>query len=140
MPRGSQPDVMCFENGSSLNAPHVKNKSKPGRMCSWGYETEASFEPKYKECAATAIAWGVSISIWPDSICIALLCSPKQLPEVKDTKNPEKNILEPESVISLPETSHCRPRRDPGADRGHLLTGEAKKSTGVLAAIGAPRT
>lgn len=48
---------------------------------------------KQEECVAGAVAWGISISIWPDSICGMLLCSPKQLPVGKDTKGQENHIL-----------------------------------------------
>lgn len=113
----------------------LSTRSKSGRMCFWRSEPEASLELKHKECVAGAIAWGISPSIWPDSICIALLCSPKQLAVVKDTKGPENNFLEPENVTSTTEKNYCRPGKDPEIDGGHLLTGEAKRSSGILAAI-----
>lgn len=64
-------------------------------MCSWRYEPEALLDLKHAECAASGVAWGIGCPIWPDSMCIAPLHSPKQLPVVKDTKGQKNNILKP---------------------------------------------
>lgn len=49
-----------------------------------------------------------------------------------------KNQKVPDPHLKKKKKNHCRPGTDPGSDGGHLLTGEAKKSTGVLAAGRAP--
>lgn len=86
---------------------------------------------------AGAAAWGRRPSIC-QAVDAAALCRPKQLPIIKDTKGPEKNFSEPESVIDRPSKNHCGPGSDPETDGGQLLTGEAKKSTAVLYPTVAP--
>lgn len=68
-----------------------------------------------------------------------MFCSPKELPVVKDTEDPGKNFLEPENVISMIEKNYCRLGKDPEIDGGRLLTREAKRSAGILAATNCSR-
>lgn len=132
-------DMTCSERGVHGIHLVLRTRSESRRMCFWRSEPKASLELKHTEGVAGAIAWGISPSIWPDSIRIALFCSPKELPVVKDREDPEKNFLEPKNVISVTKKNYWRLGIDPGIDGGHLLTRQAQRSSGILAAINCSR-
>ena len=131
--------MTCGERGVHGIHLILRTRNESRRMRFWRSEPEDSLELKHKEGVAGAITWGISPSIWPGSMWIALFCRPKEPPVVKDTEDPEKNFLDPENAISMIEKNYCRLGKDLEINGGRLLTKEAKRSAGILAATNCSR-